>query len=200
MTPAEEQELIADWKAGDLLAGAALVKAFEGFIRRLVGSFVTARCELDDLMQIGRIYLLQAATTHDANLGRLSTHAWCTIRGHVRNYAYKQRFAIEISAAERRAGSRPLAVSIDAKAHWHGSQTVGDTLAAPVPDEPSVDVDAAKLVARLRVRERAVVERLFVRGETLEQIGAAYGVSKQAIGITKKKALARLREAATSSQ
>ena len=190
----EERDAIVDWQAGDLLAGARLVEMHEGLVRTIVRRYVTERCELDDLLQVGRMALLCAATEHDASKGRLSTFAFYKVNGRARNYSRHGRYVVTVSeAADRKKGHRPAAVWLDAP-FGEGGDTIGSCLAVPVAD-PMVAADAEALVSTLPAREREVLRRLYYGvGETLQEIGESMGVSKQRIGKIKADAIDALRQ------
>ena len=194
MTEEEELAIIEGWKAGNSLAGAALVRMHTGLVHIGVRRYVTARCELDDLLQVGRLAILHAARNHDASLGRLSTYAARMIQWEARTYAHKCRYVVSVSKNLCLADwERPTPVWLDAPLP-SGDGTIVDRFAAPVDEAHGID--AAALIESLPPTEQNVMRRLYgPTPETLEQIGASMGVSKQAVWAAKKKAVARLVEA-----
>ncbi len=185
--PTAEAEAIADWKAGDILAGDRLLRMHAGLIYSIALRYVTDRCELDDLLQVGRLALLDAAAEHDASRGRLSTFATRKIRGRSRWLMLSEQRITEPNAH---------AMSFDAPlGDWGG--TLHEVIAAPAPDELP-DRDAGSLLDTLPAHERDVIERHYAEpSQTLVEIAAARGVSKQAAHTMKNRAIARLRLAAS---
>lgn len=196
-----ESEAIVDWKAGDILAGDRLLRMHEGLIKFAVRRHVTDRSEIDDLMQVGRLAMLRAATQYDPALGRLATYAIGKIRAAARRHAMRSRCSFRLSHELRDSKEfdlyearldAPILSVVGAR-----NLTLHDYLATPVADEIGVDVMA--MVDVLPKRERDVLSRLYGHEpETLEQIATSRGVTKQAVHWLKGRALARLREAATA--
>ncbi len=193
-----EHELIADYQAGDILAGAALLRLYEGLINTIVRHYVTDRCELEDLLQIGRMALLHAAKRHDVKLGRLSTFAFSFVKWEAADYARPLRFVVHVSEGMQSRTPPHRPVCLDAPLP-SGNGTYADVLAAPVPEEPEATVDASALLGALPERQQMVMRRLYSEEpETLECIGESMGVTKERVRQIKEKALARMRRAARS--
>lgn len=187
-----EAEDIADWRAGDILAGDRLVRRHEGLVRAIARQGTRSWCQVDDLAQIARLALLRAARRHDPERAPFPAYAALAMRSAVYRAMLRARHGVTVGHAMRDGASRVAAVSID------GTRLDGrplhETLA--VPDEPTgVDTDA--ILDALPPAERAVMARLYgPEPETLEQIGASRGVTKQAIHAISSRAMARLRAAA----
>lgn len=195
--PILEAEAIADWKAGDRRAGDTLLRMHEGLIRSVVKHYVTARAEFDDLMQLGRMALLRAAQRHDAAQSKLSTYAMRRIRAIALQYMRGARFIINVSKAEKRARETTrFPMWLDAPMGEYGWVTLHDYIATPEPEEDT-STNVTPLLAVLPPHERDIIQRHYGDSEeTLEQIGKARGVTKQAAHDMKNRALARMRFAA----
>ena len=163
--PAAEAEAIADWKAGDLLAGDRLIRMHAGLIYTTVRRYVTDRCELDDLLQVGRWALLRAALKHEATLGRLSTYASRKIRGAALALMRRARSIVRTPLRER--DLRVSVASLDAPTDC--GFTLLDNLVAPEIEDPScVNVDAlVDAHDRVLTDERQKPKSLLLPGERL---------------------------------
>jgi RNA polymerase sigma factor (sigma-70 family) len=190
--PILEAEAIADWKAGDLLAGNHLLRMHAGLIYTTVRRYITGRCEIDDLLQVGRWALLRAALDHDAALGRLSTYATRRIRCAALALMRRERSIVRTPLHDRE--SRVSVASLDLPVGKY--ETIVDCLPAPEVEEPS-GIDLDPLVDALPHVHRDTIRRLYGPSpQTLEEVGAARGVSKEAARVAKERALDRLRVAA----
>lgn len=191
-----EHQLIADYQAGDILSGDRIVGLYEGLIVNTVRQYVSDRCELEDLLQVGRMALLDAAKKHDSKLGRLSTYAFHYIRWEANDYARRQRHVVHVSEGAARRGAAPKTVWLDAPLP-SGKGTLVDMMAAPQAVESQHVVDTGALLGVLPERQQAVMRRLYCDApETLEQIGASLGVTKERVRQLKEEALEKMRRAA----
>lgn len=204
MTPAEEQSLVDDWKAGDIVAGGDIVRMHERIIRSLARHYESPRCEVDDLMQVGRMALLRYAHRFDSSRASLGTFAYLTVRKAQYLYARRGRSVVSISEDPSAKDVRPFIVWLDAETPSHGGAHEGG--GGPTSDffeaqEVDVDcaVDAGSILNSLCGRERSVIERHVCHDEELVKVGASFGVSKQAIAATRDRVLTRLREAVQTS-
>ena len=95
-----EVQAIAGWRAGDRAAGARLVAMHEGTIRILVKRYVTARVEMEDLVQLGAEVLLSAAASpsFDPSIAGLSAYAGLAIARKA--VAYRRRTSADLSAGD----------------------------------------------------------------------------------------------------
>jgi RNA polymerase sigma factor (sigma-70 family) len=191
--PLTEAEAIASWCAGDILAGDRLVRMHAGLIHRAVRSYESDVCEIDDLMQMGRLALLQAATLYDATGEKFSTFAYRGMWWAAREFARAGRYIVPGAGPVRRMrDAHRFAMRLDAPARDDGT-TLRDLIPAPQSDEVDA-VNVAPLLACLPVNQRVVIELHYgAQSLTLEQIGEAHGVTRQAIGAMKDRALERLR-------
>ncbi len=191
--PDATRVLLADYQAGDILAGAALLRLHEGLVHSAVQRFVTERCEFDDLLQVGREELVLAARAHDDQKGEFSSYAYYRMMWAASRYARRQRFVVEVPDRKALRAEVPTPLYLDAPLHSGG--TMANRLPAPAPDEPPPD--ATPLVARLHGREREAIERHYSEvEETLEQIGDSWGVSKEWVRRVRDRALEKMRRTA----
>lgn len=99
--PVAESAAIAGWRAGDRVAGARLLAMHEGLVRTIVSKYAGDRVDLDDLLQIGRLALLQAAAApaFDPVRATLATYAGTVIAR--RALAYRRRAMADLTAGDR---------------------------------------------------------------------------------------------------
>jgi RNA polymerase sigma factor (sigma-70 family) len=190
-----EAEAIADWKAGDILAGDRLVRMHAGLIHKAVRSYESDACEIDDLMQMGRLALLDSALRYDATGEKFSTFAYRGMWWAAREYSRAGRYIVPGAGPVRRMrDAHRFAMRLDAPARDDGT-TLLDLIPAPQSEAASA-VDVAPLLDTLPANQRDVIELHYgAESLTLEQIGEARGISKQAAHAAKDRALARLRAA-----
>ncbi len=192
--PAVEAEDIADWKAGDILAGDRLLRMHDRLLRSVARRHVTTLCELDDLLQICRLTLLRTALDHDPTRARLSTFAFPRLINRAQDYVRHCRYAVSVSDFAHRRGARPHAARLDAPI-GEADGTLHDILAAPERYEPT-GLDVWTLIDALPTNEAHVIRLLYgATPQTMPEIGAALGTSKQAVHAMKERALDRLRAA-----
>ena len=188
--PVLEAEAIADWKAGDILAGDRLLRMHAGLIHKAVRPYQSARCELDDLLQTGRMALLDCVQDHDPARSKFSTFALLKMSGAAWRFARAGRYIV--SDGTRSKDAQRFASSLDAPI-GDGGETFGSLLAAPTLDLMAA-VDVESLVATLPRRERDVLRRHYIgRGETLQEIGASVGLTRERIRQIKQDGIDRLR-------
>jgi RNA polymerase sigma factor (sigma-70 family) len=188
-----EAEAIADCKAGDILAGDRLVRMHEGLIHMAVRPYESPRCELADLLQTGRIALVDAVQEYDPARGSFATFALVKMKSAAHHYARAGRYIVRDGGPARASkDAQRLAVCLDSPI-GDGGETLGDRLVAPAPD-PMIAVDVESLVARLPRREREVLRRHYTgEGETLQQIGSSIGLSKERVRQIENDGIAMLR-------
>lgn len=187
--PHVEAEALADWRAGDILAGDRLVRMHAGLICSVVSKYISPRCELDDLLQTGRIALLDAVADYDSLRSKFSTFAHLKIDGAAWRYARAGRFIV--SDGTRKKDAHRHAAYLDAPV-GEGGETLGSMLAAPSTD-CTIAVDIDELVATLPRRERDVLRRHYTGdGETLQAIGDSIGLSRERVRQIKQDGVERL--------
>jgi RNA polymerase sigma factor (sigma-70 family) len=195
--PIAEAEAIASWQAGDILAGDRLVRMHAGLIHRAVRCYESDACEIDDLMQMGRLALLDSALRYDATGEKFSTFAYRGMWWAARGYSRTGRYIVPGAGPVRRMrDAHRFAMRLDAPAREDGT-TLRDLIPAPESESVAASAaDVAPLLACLPANQRDVIELHYgAESLTLEQIGEARGISKQAAHAAKDRALARLRAA-----
>lgn len=191
---AAEAEAIADWKAGDRRAGDTLLRMHAGLIFAAVRRYVSDHCELDDLVQMGRIALLDAATRYDPTGAKFSTFAYRGVWWSAREFARAGRYIVPgAEPGRRKRDAHMFAERLEDPAG--NGVTLLDRIAAPAPEETS-EVDVVMLLDSLPANQRDVIELHYGPSPlTLDEIGETRGITKQAAHAAKDRALARLRAA-----
>lgn len=199
MSPEEERELVADWVAGDIRAGNALVAEHERMIRRIGSRYTSPRCDIDDLIQVGRMALLTEARKYDATRSRLATWAYQEIRKAQSRYARKGRSVVSISEDPSARGVVPTVIWLDAPivsdaTDREAAPTIS-TFASPMVDVDAY-IDAAMMLRPLDRRDRNIVVRHVCNDEEFISIGPTLGMSADAASHIKQRAFVAIREAA----
>lgn len=141
--------------------------------------------EFDDLVQIGRIGLCNAAKTYRASVGLFSTYACSCIRNHIRHeFAYRNR--------KRRIPQHKI-VSLDMAV---ASSEEGDVLSLrdtiPVYDDAFdfvITLDALQSAIETLDASDKAIARCLASGGTVREIGAMLSVSST----TAQKRIRRVR-------
>lgn len=195
---AAELEAIDGWRAGDRVAGARLVAMHRDTIAAIARRYVCARVELQDLVQVGSIALLKAASspTFDPRIANFATYAgWAIARKAV---AYRRRTSADLSAGDEThslladvqqakpgatdrgdqkalARLRQSALRLDAPAHSDADASLLDTVhgshrpADEVLDACRRRALLAELVAGLDDEEREIIQRRYLTDEPESQ-------------------------------
>jgi RNA polymerase sigma factor (sigma-70 family) len=150
------------------------------FVAKKYRTKLVTRRDLDmaDIVQECLLALWRAARTFDPARGfTFATYAVIVMRNHLDGHIFYWR-------------RRPKSINSE-KCHW---------LEARPTAEPGVQADAAVLLRRLSPRQRAFIVELFGlhgRGEKNgAEVAKMYGVSKQAVSATARKAIARMQQPA----
>jgi RNA polymerase sigma factor (sigma-70 family) len=196
--PIAEAEAIADWKAGDILAGDRLVRMHAGLIHKASRRHQSARCELDDLIQICSIELLEAARSYDPTRGKFSSWAFILMEWKAGHFARAGRYVVHVGEKLQRTRCvHSRAVPLDTPI-GDGVETLADRLTAPQPDA-MIAVDVEALVATLPRRQQEVLRRRYIGdGATLLAIAESDGVTKERIRQIESEGIERLRQRVTA--
>ncbi len=169
------------WKAGDLLAGSRLVKMYDEFISLVMRQYVTSRCELDDLRQIGRLAILKAATEYNKSKGDWLKYARIVLKHRARDFK-----ALRLHDSSK-------FVSLDSDD--------SPEVAAPSQEDTSAQFDLElvdRILANIPPRQRDALLR-FCAGESIADISSATGRPRSTVRWDKAKAEKKLREALRTS-
>jgi len=103
--------LFRQWQSGDRSARSRLIEMNLGLVGAIVGRFVGAGEEREDLFQVGSIGLIKALDRFNPALGfNFSTYAFHTILGEVRRYL-RDRGPVRVSRSLKERAARVRKVS-----------------------------------------------------------------------------------------
>ena len=190
----------------DLDEQTALLKQHEGFLQQNANHWLRMNPTLgfEDLMQEGRLALLVAFRSYDAEKGvKLLTYAQYFILRAMRGHAVRFSMPVHQSEAQFRRRTQSVVevsrVALDVPIFEDSKQCLVDTLTAPESGgEMSEQADLMALVAKalleLKPMEREILKARFDEGLKLREIAKRYGMSHQRIAQIEGIALRKLRE------
>lgn len=161
------------------------------------------RCEVDDLTQAGFVALTEAVKSYNPERGTF-----------INFYTFYLKTAFLTTAFGRtpRQQKDPLffAADIDADLYEEGGVTLGEVIPGNAPDPEQCSIDSvynaelravfdAVMDRALTPREKDVLQRHFVQGQTLKECAEVYGITVQATASTKDNALRKMRRNAKLS-
>jgi len=133
----------------------------------------------DDILQESYLKFLEKLYDYNPEMGKLSTYAYSTIDGLVRNSVTRKteldkhtlRLMPEVSLDDMHRRKSPSDLSPPAIEQYR----------EPTPEQNDLSNDLKDSVRKLKDPEKSIVESYFFGGKTLEDIGRDIGVSKQRI-------------------
>lgn len=157
-------------------------------VRRYRWATRTGVLTVDDLMQVGRLALVKARSVWDHNrCGAFIGFAHVIVTRHVRRAAREQINTVRVPERQQtdawRRGEQVRCPSVLLK---YEPRDADD------PEAVVDRIDCARAVAALPERERRVVEHHFGRDASLDEVGAALGISGERARQLKARALRRL--------
>jgi len=204
----DELDLVRRWQLdGDRGALTRLCQAFTPLVLSIARRHVGGSGFLDDLVQEGNIGLLEAIRRFDPDRGfRLSTYARWWIEAVIREL--KRRSHSVVKAPKRRNGTQIhlTDVSTSEPLGEHGLE-LNETL---VDDGPSPEAEVMErldgeirmrhmrtALAELTERESYIIRHRYLddRPETLSELGAKLGISKERVRQIESKGCDKLERA-----
>jgi RNA polymerase sigma-32 factor len=200
---AERIALLLRWRAGDPAAGDLLVSAYFSVVDAYVSRWRHSAIPKADLVQEGRLGLLEALQRYDDSDTSVPLSAYvakwieCCIKQHVMNFSGPVRLTDQAARRDYFAlpDARPTATPID------------ETIVCP--DDGPEDIAIQTLMNEhrrdiverclelLSERERDVIRRhaLSSKPQNLAEIAAERGVTRQTIHGLETKAMEKMRDA-----
>lgn len=202
-----ELKLICKAQAGDEAAMLTLLAQHERFIYKVAIKTKARGLDVDDLLQVGRIAMIQSIRSFDPRFkAKLTTWAYRIIAQKCQCEAYSAG-VIRLPQCARTIDPEAAAwamqggMSLDYEKQSSTTNDQPTTLGALVPDRHDHVSEICaeehrrrvrRAVKKLPPREQDIVNRRLA-GETLKQIGDSQGVVKERIRQLESNAWARLR-------
>lgn len=189
---ADVVDLVRQAQAGDAVSLAELMRQHDGLVHHIMRRQSGGRLSYGEVLHAGRIGLWRAILRFDLARGTaFSTYAGVAI-------AHQVWEAVRQSAAEEREEAEPCGLWCERRG---ASDWPGDPLAGLVAQ--GVRTELGALVARLPAKQREVVRAYYGldghQAQTLPELAAQLGCSKQAVHYHLRRALLRLRHPAFSA-
>lgn len=178
----------------------ALLKQHEGFLfqQALMWQRRNHTIDVEDLLQEGRIALLHAASKHDGREGNLLTYARYWIYRAMREFVITKHCLIRVPRLHFGKRVIPVVSLHGPSERTDGETTLADEIGAPEPEEQLHEQEDLMTLVRIELQrltpqQREVLEKRFIHGRKLADVGQDYGVSHERIRQIESKALRLLR-------
>lgn len=177
----------------------ALLLQHHGFVAKEAQKWAAyTGCDVDDLIQEGRLGIGRAHQSFDASRGfKFLTYASSWIRHYIKRYCGDHSTTVRVPCHKRGKVAMHMA-SLDAEIGEDGF-TLADTMGS---DETTTE-DASRreewerisrLMGGLSEREQAILRGRFYENKTLDEIGTEHGLTRERIRQVQNQALRRLRK------
>ena len=226
LTQEQQRELVRRYQGGDRYAGDLLLREVQGFIRHVARWYIRpSSADFEDAVQAGGEGFLEGVMRFDGRPVHLLTYARHWIKSGIREFVQNEGAVVRFPARFYRKNQDQSGV-VHPQQRGHKQRSVftfsematerntEDSLSfedslideAPLADETLSDTEldywipriAAHLMASLSPKARDILMRRFQEPEeTLADIGAVYGVSRERIRQLEQEALCRLRNTLT---
>lgn len=182
----EEQEhdkLLLSAKEGNKVAIEKVHEQYQPLIKQLANKYAkgTKLFDFEDLVQVGNIGLIKALEGYDPAKSRFMTYAWYGVSNHLKEYVRKDT-KVRAKSLEKDEDDNPLEVEDQQVESPSSRSEKGEQLAG-----------LKKAIESLSDREKEVIQRHVMGGETLSSLGDEWGVSKVRVQQIGTKALEKLR-------
>lgn len=187
----------------DLAEQTELLARHEGFLMGHARHWarMNPHVSLEDLMQEGRLALLQAHARHDGRGSLLTFATWPVrraMRNHVMAFEQPMRLSRHYFSHVNQIATRCQRLALDEPLSNDREATRADLLVMPEPEEELCQmsdvmalVEAAML--KLKPQQQAVLKARYLDGRKLREVATDHGVSKERIRQIEHTALRLLR-------
>ena len=189
----------------DLTEQTALLAQYEGWLNAQAARSVRAhpRVDIDDLMQIGRLAILEARERHDGRAGFI-TYASLIVRDrmrtHLMSFTYPMRLPHQVYCFRGvHADRAPICtLPLDAPSDFDQARFLRDTLAVPeaevmLSEMPDLVSQVNKALAKLNRQQQRVIHARFMEEKNLDTVAAEMGLSRSRVHQIERTALQMLR-------
>lgn len=202
MTAEQEAEAFAAWRSGDREAGERIARSVAYVVRQVDAKYRRLDVLADEVVGVAWMAVATAMRSFDPATGvRFSTYAFRAAVRRVSQFVAGHRHAVILhdrSIRKLRDGDLVLEDRrLDEPLMTHNGEageSLGQLLAddaRPVDDAATDAADVTALLDGLKPRDRAMVLRYVGHGETLEEIGDDYGLTRervrQIVGVALRK-------------
>jgi RNA polymerase sigma factor (sigma-70 family) len=201
-----ELKLIRKAQAGDESAMLTLLAQHERFIYKVAIKTKARGCDVDDLLQVGRMAMIQSIRSFDPRFkAKLTTWAYRIIAQKCQCEAYSAgvvRLPLCAKTVDPEAAAWAMQGGMSLDVTVSSTNDQATTLGALVPDAHNHVAEICaeehrcrvrRAVRKLPPREQDIVTRRMA-GETLKEIGDSQGVVKERIRQLEGNAWKKLRE------
>lgn len=196
----ESRTLKALADAGNVAARDRLVASCEGMLIIWVRRYARGAPHLfDDMLSECRLAVTQAVTRYDAERGmKFSSYAMFFVRNVCFEVVRSQRWTINLPIVRNPDKAKKYGGKLRTQSTMLVAQD-GEEYEMTIPSwDPSPDfLEQERLRVLYRTvltdRERDIIESRMYREQTLEEIGARYGISRERIRQLEEKAFLKLR-------
>jgi RNA polymerase sporulation-specific sigma factor len=201
----EEERLLSErWQqAKDLAARDRLVASVYAYIQREANRYESETTPADDLFQEGVLGAIRAADTFDPARGKFITYAAAWIRNEMVRRLGKDRTLLDCTDLLR--GKQAAANARRGLVSTHPLEDSPDLPSAiPPPDDVAERLQLWKLIRAAGLTDdeiRVIEERYLIDpdGASLAVVGRRCGFSREQARLLERRALAKLRAAATEA-
>lgn len=200
LTPDQERAYASAAAAGDTSARDRLIYSQLPLVISIARKFLTNPVDFEDLIQEGNLALIAAVDRLDPARARLSTFATLLITQRIRRYVVANATVIRRPASHRLSGKSRCRHEAAGYCLSLNMDDIGPLASDLVEDRETSDPDSALLmltlsraIDQLPPKDRDIV--LYrLRGETLQEVGRRYDVTRERVRQIEAIAVERLRE------
>lgn len=168
----------------------ALLTEHRGAIVKLASTYGAVwNVPIDDLIQEGSIAMMRSYDKYDPSIGRFLPFVWRRVKGAITRYCADNAHMLSSGDGAAVRVTRELVALGDSSDSIPDSSDVSETV------ETSMDAELAKSHFKsLSRREKSVIRRHYLLGESLTEIGSAYGLTREAVRLWEISGLKKLRK------
>jgi RNA polymerase sigma factor (sigma-70 family) len=184
-----------------------LLKQYQRYIIKVASSLTKDDYIKEELIQVAKIGIWKAYQLYDESKGELHFYLISYIRGSMLTYLTTNTRTIKIPAnvvinnINNSEGEQLVkTISIDTITNDYG-ETIGDKISIEEEDNSMDDQQEAirallrQYLSQLKERYQFILKMRYFENKTIEEIGEAIGISRQAVDLQLTAALSQLQDA-----